>query len=88
MSEGQRGSAYHYEEQRSLAEHHSGGGVHPHGSTDCSGNYELHEAGQLTVDQPTRWAKVERSPQLNKKGKVAQVAAFSFLKITKENFVV
>jgi hypothetical protein len=40
----------------------------------------------LTVDQPTRWAKVERSPQLNKKGKVAQVAAFSFLKITKENF--
>jgi len=33
----------------------------------------------LTVDQPTRWAKVERSPQLNKKGKVALVAAFSFV---------
>ncbi len=31
-------------------EHHPGGGVHPHGSVDCSGNYELHEAGQLTVD--------------------------------------
>ena len=42
MSEGQRGSAI-YEEQGSLAEHHSGGGVHPHGSVDCSGNYELHE---------------------------------------------
>ena len=40
MSEGQRGSAI-YEEQGSLAEHHSGGGVHPHGSVDCSGNYEL-----------------------------------------------
>jgi len=49
MSEGQRGSAI-YEEQRPMAEHHSGGGVHPHGSTDCSGNYELHETGQLTVD--------------------------------------
>ena len=49
MSEGQRGSAI-YEEQRSMAEHHPGGGVHPHGSTDCSGNYELHETGQLTVD--------------------------------------
>ncbi len=24
--------------------------VHPHGSVDCSGNYELHEIGQLTVD--------------------------------------
>ena len=32
-----------HEEQGSLAEHHSGGGVHPHGSVDCSGNYELHE---------------------------------------------
>jgi len=41
MSEGQRGSDYHYEEQGSLAEHHSGGGVHPHGSIDCFGNYEL-----------------------------------------------
>jgi len=43
MSEGQRGSAYHYEEQRSLAEHHSGGGVHPHGSADCSGNNLMYE---------------------------------------------
>ncbi len=42
MSEGQRGSAI-YEEQGSMAEHHPGGGVHPHGSIDCSGNYELHE---------------------------------------------
>ena len=32
-----------YEEQGSMAEHHPGGGVHPHGSVDCSGNYELHE---------------------------------------------
>ena len=40
MSEGQRGSAI-YEEQGSMAEHHPGGGVHPHGSVDCSGNYEL-----------------------------------------------
>jgi hypothetical protein len=88
MSEGQRGSDYHHEEQGSLAEHHPGGGVHPHGSVDCSGNYELHETGQLTVDQPTRWAKVERSPQLNKKGKVALDCSLPFLKITKENFVV
>ena len=44
------GLLINHEEQGSLAEHHSGGGVHPHGSTDCSGNYELHETGQLTVD--------------------------------------
>ena len=78
MSEGQRGSAYHYEEQGSLAEHHSGGGVHPHGSVDCSGNYELYETGQLTVDQPTRWAKVERSPQEMRRRRLHWIAAFPF----------
>ena len=44
------GLLINHEEQGSLAEHHPGGGVHPHGSVDCFGNYELHETGQLTVD--------------------------------------
>ncbi len=44
------GLIINYEEQGFLAEHHSGGGVHPHGSVDCFGNYELHETGQLTVE--------------------------------------
>ena len=43
MSEGQRGSAYHHEEQGSLENHHSGGGVYPDGSVDCLGNDLMHE---------------------------------------------
>ena len=43
MSEGQRGSAYHHEEQRFLEDHHSGGGVYPDGSVDCFGNDLMHE---------------------------------------------
>ncbi len=43
--------AYHHEEQGSMAEHHPGGGVHPHGSVDCFGNYELLKPdGKLKID--------------------------------------